>query len=389
MSVFITRVTLENYKSVERCQVALGSLVFLVGPNGAGKSNFLDALRFTSDALNGSLDHAIRDRGGIKEVRRRSSGHPTHLGVRLDFRLPAGDIGHYSFRVGSRENEGFRLAAEECVVAGAGGEHRFLVRDGQLVEQSAALMPPVVADRLFLLAAASRPEFLPVYEGLSRMAFFNLIPERIRELQSPDAGDRLDRDGSNLASVFARLQREAPQTRERIETFLSKVVPGITGVDVRTLGPKETFEFQQVSPGRKPWSFYATNMSDGTLRAFGVLVALFNSLGSPLVGIEEPESALHPAAAEVLRDALHEASRTTQVLVTSHSPDLLDDPRVEADMLLAVTADGGTSALGAIDAERRSVLKDRLFTAGELLRMNQLQPAPGARLVQGSSLSEL
>ncbi len=71
-STFLTKVVLRNYKSIAACDVQLCPLVFLVGPNGAGKSNFLDALRFVADALRTSLDHALRDRGGIKEVRRRS-----------------------------------------------------------------------------------------------------------------------------------------------------------------------------------------------------------------------------------------------------------------------------------------------------------------------------
>src|SRR5688500_6467134 len=86
-STFISRVVLKNYKSIAACDVRLGPLTFLVGPNGSGKSNFLDALRFVADALSTFLDHAIRERGGINEVRRRSSGHPTHFGIRLEFRL--------------------------------------------------------------------------------------------------------------------------------------------------------------------------------------------------------------------------------------------------------------------------------------------------------------
>ena len=72
-STFLTRVVLENYKSIKHCDVQMRPLMFLVGPNGAGKSNFLDALRFVSDALNTSLEHAIRQRGDIDQVRRRST----------------------------------------------------------------------------------------------------------------------------------------------------------------------------------------------------------------------------------------------------------------------------------------------------------------------------
>ncbi|HWN40800.1 MAG TPA: AAA family ATPase [Thermoanaerobaculia bacterium] len=59
-STFLTTVILENYKSIGRCDVALGPLSFLVGANGSGKSNFLDALTFVADSLRSSLDHAIR-----------------------------------------------------------------------------------------------------------------------------------------------------------------------------------------------------------------------------------------------------------------------------------------------------------------------------------------
>src|SRR5690606_28159745 len=112
------------------------------------------------------------------------------------------------------------------------------------------------------------------------------------------------------------------------------VVPGISGVDPKAVGPKETLEFRQDVRGAKhPWRFLASNMSDGTLRAFGVLIALFQGAARStpsrrLVGIEEPEVALHPAAAGVLTDSLQEASNYAQILVTSHSPDLLDNDSI-------------------------------------------------------------
>ena len=61
----LRRVVLRNYKSIAACDVSLAQLSFLVGPNGSGKSNFLDALRFIADALRFSVDHALRDRGGL------------------------------------------------------------------------------------------------------------------------------------------------------------------------------------------------------------------------------------------------------------------------------------------------------------------------------------
>ena len=122
-------------------------------------------------------------------------------------------------------------------------------------------------------------------------------------------------------------------------------------------------------------------MSDGTLRVLGILVALFQLSTSgawrvPLVGIEEPEIALHPGASGVLRDSLHEASRHTQIILTSHSPDLLDDDELDPDAILVVAAKAGDTTINPLGGVGRSVLYDQLYTAGELLRIGQLVPEP-------------
>jgi predicted ATPase len=383
-STLLTRVALKNYKSLAACDVRFGPLAFLVGPNGAGKSNFLDALRFVTDSLRTSLEHALRERGGINEVRRRSGGHPNHFGLRLYFSLPSGESGLYSFQIGARPQGGFEVQDEECRVhaTGALGEDQyFRIKSGNVIESSQP-GPVAVTDRLYLVSASGLTPFRPVYEALSRMGFYSLNPDRIRDLQSPDAGELLARDGGNITSVLAQLKKNSKNRKFRIEEYLSKVVPGVQGVDVKVVGPKETLEFrQQVAGSKDPWRFLAANMSDGTVRALGILVALFqagNGAGPrvPLVGIEEPEIALHPAAARLLLDGLREASRSTQVIVTSHSPDLLDDEDLDAESILAVYAEKGSTHIAPLDQTGRTALRERLYTAGELLRMGQLRPEP-------------
>ncbi|MFY0575857.1 AAA family ATPase [Cystobacter fuscus] len=149
-------------------------------------------------------------------------------------------------------------------------------------------------------------------------------------------------------------------------------------MDPKRVGHMETLEFrQQVEGSQEPWRFPAINMSDGTLRALGILAALLQAREEErvhLIGIEEPEVALHPAAAGILRDALRDGSRHAQVLVTSHSPELLDAPEVSADEIIPVMAEQGKTIIGALDQATRDTLRDRLYTAGELLKANQLAP---------------
>lgn len=381
---FVRRVTIRNYKSIGFCDVELSALTFLVGPNGAGKSNFLDAFRFVADSLRTSLDHALRDRGGIKEVRRRSGGHPTHFSIELHFAID-GLSGKYAFRIGAQAQAGFEVQEEECRLFDPSDplSEKFFRVEAGTVTSSSPVEPAPASDRLYLVAASGLKDFRPVYDAFSRMGSYTLNPAVMRELQPPDPGDLLARDGHNIASVLQRLSSQAPKAKERIEQYLSKVVPGVYGVDAKPIGPKETLEFrQQVAGSKTPWRFLAANMSDGTLRALGILVALYqttNGLGPVrFVGIEEPEIALHPAAAGVLRDSLREASLTTQVVVTSHSPDLLDDHGLDADSIRAVVSDRGATQIGPVDQSGRSALRDRLYTAGDLLRMNQLYPEQAA-----------
>ena len=381
---FLTRVVLKNYKSIAASGVDLRALTFLVGPNGSGKSNFLDALRFTSDSLRSSLDNALRERGGIAEVRRRSGGHPTHFGIRLEFQLPAA-VGHYAFKIGARPQGGYEVQTEECVILGP-ERASFLVIAGEVKEfelggtRNGIAPPAALKDRLYLVNVSGVPKFRPVYDALSRMGFYSLNPDRIRDFQAPDSGELLVRDGSNLTSVLRQLSMRDEARKKRIEEYLSSIVPGVSGVDVKDVPPKATLEFrQEVAGSSDPWRFFAGNMSDGTLRALGILVALFQSQDSaasrvPLVGIEEPEVALHPAAVGALLDALREASQSTQVIVTTHSPDLLDSADIEAELLLAVHAEKGTTQIAPVDEASREAVRKGLYTPGELLRLDQLRP---------------
>ncbi len=148
------------------------------------------------------------------------------------------------------------------------------------------------------------------------------------------------------------------------------------------MGPYEVVEFvdrRAKDDEYGHWRFSASEISDGTLRALGVLTALFQGrMGGDsqvsLVGIEEPEAGLHPHAAAVLLGALQDASVTTQVVVTTHSADLLYSDDIDIDSLLAVVAEDGVTTIGTVDEFGRSIIRDQLMTAGELLHQNLLRP---------------
>jgi predicted ATPase len=332
-----------------------------------------------SEALTSSLDQALSVRGGLAEVRRRSSGHPTHFGIRLEFRLGIHQ-GHYAFNIGALKNRGFEVQAEECSLGGAGKGPFYRIERGEVKASSESTLPALTSDRLALVALSGLSAFRPIFDALTGMGFYNLNPKLMRELQKAQEGRLLKPEGENIASVIGHLEKVNPDSIRMIEEYLQTVVPTVHAVKRVQVGPMETLEFRQDVPGAKdPWRFAAQNMSDGTLRALGVLTALFQhnrDFAPTLIGIEEPETTLHPAASAALREALERASSQTQVIVTSHSPDLLDDPSIRDDQILAVVSEAGETKLGQIDLASREAIRKHLFSAGELLKLGQLQPDP-------------
>jgi predicted ATPase len=364
----IRRVRLLAYRSILECDVLLGPLAYLVGPNGSGKSNFLDALHLVADALDASLEQALRARGGLAEI--MSRGHDQGRTARIEIEVQLADDGAATYALDLGPLTKTLVASEECRVSLPGTEAFFTTRLGEILS-SEPLLPSPGPDRLYLPSAASLPVFRPVFDVLRQMAFYDFNLGVIKAPQNPDSGTRLAPDGSNLASVIERLGKDAPEQKRIIEEYLGAVVPGVAGVEGVPLESYRSLVFQQ-RLGR----FAARSVSDGTLRALAVLTAAFQDAPG-LIGMEEPETGVHPAAAAVLREALTEASRHRQLVVTSHSPELLDDPGIAAESIVAVRASDGVTELGPLDGAGQLALREHLYTAGELLRLDQLSPVPG------------
>ncbi len=114
-------------------------------------------------------------------------------------------------------------------------------------------------------------------------------------------------------------------------------------------------------------------MSDGTLRVLGLLLATFQVGELSLLGIEEPEATVHPAVAELLTEVLMDAARDRQVLITTHSPDLLDFKALDDRQIRAVIMNDGRTLIAPVDAVTRQAIREHLYTPGELLRNGELQ----------------
>jgi predicted ATPase len=353
----ITRVVLENYKSIAFCDVKLGPLSILVGPNGAGKSNFLDALRFLSEAMNGPVETAFRNREGFSNVLRRGAPRRGHLGLRVEFLTPEGINGVYSARFALGEREDFVVDFEGCSV---GDEGFYDPRPSRL-------------DLPGMAQKSDGPEVAAAWRLLSNCRFYNLVPGRLRPPAASSKERVLSSEGANLANVLHDIAHTSGATFERIIQYLRAIYPALRSVESIETGGYRILQFRE-----REGIFHPLQVSDGTLRSLAVLVALFQRMAGvenlSVVGLEEPETALHPAAAGVLFDAMREASASVQVIATTHSADLLDKKEIDIDAILSVELVDGMTRIGHLDHTGRQALRQELYTPGELMRMNYLRP---------------
>jgi predicted ATPase len=144
-------------------------------------------------------------------------------------------------------------------------------------------------------------------------------------------------------------------------------------VEYIPIGQKETISFKQDISDTTPISFEAISMSDGTLRALGILLAVYQASSPSLIAIEEPESTIHPAALEVLVDILFSGAACSQILLTTHSPELLDDKDISLSNILVVSFKHGQTEIHPIGELSRKAYLSHLATLGELLTAGELE----------------
>lgn len=380
-------VSVRNFRSLGEVVVRLDDLTVLVGPNGAGKSNFVDGLAFVADSLSSTLTRAVQVRGGIDGVRRRSAGHPMNFGIRADLALDDHRLASYAFEIGARPRGDFVVKRETCQVVTDGVvSASFDLREGEFMDAPAGVRPRIQPDRLALTVLSAADEFRDVFDFLAGLRFYSLVPDHIRALQDPDTGLALKRDGSNAASVLREVKERNIADYDRLCRLLGKVVPGTTSVSYDHVGSKETLKFRQDVGTKFPWTFPALNMSDGTLRVLGLLLAVYQQPPPPFVAVEEPESTVHPGAIDVLMDVFVDAQYKTQVLLTTHSPEILDSPKLRDTQLRVVTSNNGRTLISPLKSTSREAVRRGLYSPGELMRANGLEPDLAASMELGLQL---
>jgi len=387
----IVHLRLLNFRSIAAADIALAPLTIFVGPNASGKSNIIRGLRFLRDALTIQLNTALDQEGGIYSVRRRTfqqremrHARPAdlpNLGVSARLIETTGDRvreAEYGFELSSPGRSSYKVNRERCVVRTHNGSknHRTnqFDRHGNKTQTDLPTLPRLSSDRLLLPLLTSIESFAWVYDALSEVQTHAMSPNVLREPQKPGSSQRLEADGRNLASVIKQIRKSDPLRYERILELLNVAIPGHPRVNEKRQGDKLGLSFIQESGKLGRLTFDAFEMSDGTLRLLAILAAIFQQPSPLIIAIEEPEATIHPGAMGVLLDIFKARRDQSQVLITTHSPDILEDKDLSPDFIRLVDWQDGVTTIAPVGQAARESVEEGLMLAGELLRSNALRP---------------
>jgi predicted ATPase len=375
IQVTVEELRLRNFRAFENARLTLSDLTFLVGRNGAGKSSILDAVDLIRESLTDSLENALDRRGGILKVRRTRSNSEANprMGVALVLRLilPGGRETRaiYGFELIGHPTSAYYEVRESLQLRPESSS--FFNRWGAQFDATTRTgVAPPDGNLVLPLIAGSDSVWGAVNQACRRMFAYDLQPETIAASAPIGKPTNLARDGANAGDVLKAL--EGTPAHKWVQDHLSALALGISGVRTEPLLGRRVLMFSQDEAGAAK-DRDATQVSQGTLRALGVLLALKQQPPPSLVLIDEVENSVHPSALDVLLDAAQVTAATRRIVLTSHSPEVLDHTSATGERIRVLDWAGGISRLFRLNQETIDAVGE-LETVGSMLRTNSLWP---------------
>lgn len=359
----IESLRVENYRALRKVELDnLTPTTVLLGPNGSGKSTVFDVFNFLSECFQFGLRHAWDRRGRGKELKTRGSAGP--IVFDLKYRESPGTpviTYHLAIDEGAKGPE----VVEEYLQWKRGSHGRpFRFLEFSRGEGSAISgeMPDVDDKRVpqklrspDLVAVSTlgqfsdHPRVAALREFITDWYVSYLSIDSTRN--QPEAGpqERLSKNGENLPNVVQYLKEQHPERLEQIFSVLRARIPRLERVEAEPMPDGRLLLQIKDAPFEQPvLSKYA---SDGTMKMLAYLTLLYDPEPPRFIGIEEPENFLHPRLLPELAEECRAASERSQLLITSHSPFLLNAMRADEVRVLYRDEQGFTQAARACDLQ--------------------------------------
>jgi len=338
----------------------LTPLTVLLGPNGSGKSTVFDVFNFLSECFQFGLRHAWDRRGRAREIKSRGADGP--IVIELKYRERPGTpiiTYHLAIDEGPKGPE-----VKEEWLQWRRGTHgqpfRFLefrngsgqavsgeLPDAEDKRKDTPLRSPDLIAVNTLGQLSEHPRVAALREFITDWYVSYLSIDQTRS--QPEAGpqERLSKGGENLPNVIQYLKEQYPERLEAMFERLRARIPRLERVDADAMPDGRLLLQIKDAPFDRP--VLSKFASDGTMKMLAYLTVLYDPAPPRFIGIEEPENFLHPKLLPELAEECRSASERSQLLITSHSPFLLNSMKPEEVRVLYRDEAGFTEAVRATD----------------------------------------
>jgi predicted ATPase len=335
-----SKIHLENWRNFTRVDAPLQQRMFLIGPNASGKSNLLDVFRFLRDLVRvgGGLEKAVEDRGGVSRL--RSLAARRNADIIIDVQIEDNDEIVWRYRIGiAQDNNARPLLKEEKIWK---ANMILLNRPDKRDTEDKELLRQTHLEQI-----NSNRNFREIADFFNTIRYYHIVPQLIRDPER-SVGKKFDPFGGDFLEQIASTPRKTQESRlRRIQNALRVAVPQLQELsqfkDDRGV-PHLRAKYDHWR-SKDAWLTEA-DFSDGTLRLIGLLWALLDGTG-PLI-LEEPELSLHLEVVSHIPQMMasiqkSQRKQARQILVSTHSSDLLRDEGIAPDeVLLLRPTPGGT-----------------------------------------------
>jgi predicted ATPase len=368
-SVALDYVTIRGFKSIASLdKLPLKPVNVLIGPNGSGKSNFIGVFAFLHAIREGRLRDYVTKAGGAEKVLHFGSKITKELSIHISFN---NEVNQYELKLSPTEDDGLFPSSETVSFwdkARFPGKPfddylsaREQGREAGISDPKLAKIPGWVRTRL----GGWRLYHLHDTSSSSPM----------RKTEKVDDNDFLRSDGSNLASFLYYLREKEEVSYSLIRRTVQRVAPFFDDFRLQPLRLKPDDIKLEWKHKNSDQYFDASSLSDGTLR-FIALTTLFlqgkDHLPS-VVLVDEPELGLHPYAITMLASLIRQASKDTQVIVSTQSSLLLD--HFDPDDVLVANRAGSATEISRLEPEQLSDWRDD-YSLGQLWEKNEFSGRP-------------
>jgi len=368
----LTKLKVKNYKSLADFEVDLHHFNVLIGPNNSGKSNILDCLTFLSDIAKIRVPDAFGKRGGYDHVVFGGKVDEEMRIIVTEFEKTVKREYSVAFRDGRLAEE--KLTVTEggevmTLIKGSGGSgHYFDEKEEKLMEYSYGWDITALST---LRDFKRHHRMLNFAKEIEKWKVYHFVPFEMR--QASPAAKKFDPGykGEEAARTLHSLLSEYLSSFTEIEDTLKSAISEIENLLSPLTYDGKTYIAMKEKEFKNPFDYH--QISDGTLRFLAHLMVILSPKSElpSLACFEEPENFVHPRLLQLLVDVLKKGK--TQVIVTTHSPYLVDFVEPE-DLIVIEKKEGKTVAKRFSKKELRKFLED--FSLGELWYTGKIGGVP-------------